>query len=132
MNGRRNDQRTSMPLVVNQSCKSMSMADYFIKRAALSYYSAPFFTSALTLRLLRYGSRCLRYQLNVRILVGTSRKEFCLVGLIHEHIDDPSIGCMDSANVLCAIDTHVINFLKGGGFFISFHYSLCIFHLIDC
>src|SRR6266487_3323685 len=101
------------------------------KEPALSYSSAPFFTSALTLRLLRYGSRCLRYQLNVRILVGTSRKEFCLVGLIHEHIDDPSIGCMDSANLLCALDTQVITFLKVGAFSISLHCSLYLSHHIN-
>src|SRR6266516_7228401 len=109
------------------------MAHYFMKRACAFVLLCPVLHCALTLRLLRHGSRCLRYQLNVRILVGTSRKESCLVGLIHKHIDDPSIGCMDSANLLRTLDTHVITFLKVGAFSICLHGSICLSrHVDDC
>jgi len=42
------------------------------QETGLSYYSALFFTASPTSRLLRHSSPYLRYQLNVRILVGTS------------------------------------------------------------
>jgi hypothetical protein len=51
--------------------------------------------------------------------------------LLHEHIDDPSIGCMDSANLLRAPDTHVITFLKVGAFSICLHGSICLSHQVD-
>src|SRR5438874_503240 len=53
-------------------------------------------------------------ELDVSILINIGCKEFALVGFVHEHIHDSPSSGIDSACFSCALDTHVIPFLKVG------------------